>query len=127
MVLFTTTLKFFDACGLVLYCLLIYWLSDQPWLPAPELFDNQDKFHHFIAYFIMGILAWRNFRHYLNKTVSILLLSLIFSSFYGVTDEWHQSFVVGRNSDIFDWLADTIGATLAVMFMSYYKALSVQK
>ncbi|WP_138120885.1 VanZ family protein [Bathymodiolus heckerae thiotrophic gill symbiont] len=40
------------------------------------------------------------------------LSSLVFCSVYGMLDEWHQSFVPGRMSDINDWLADTVGAML---------------
>jgi len=34
-----------------------------------------------------------------------------------MTDEWHQSFVVGRFSDVADWVADTSGAALAVFVL----------
>jgi VanZ family protein len=32
---------------------------------------------------------------------------------YGVTDEWHQSFVPGRSADAIDLVADAVGAGLA--------------
>jgi hypothetical protein len=41
-------------------------------------------------------------------------LAVLIVSAFGVTDEWHQSFVPGRDCDVFDWLADTAGAALAV-------------
>lgn len=31
---------------------------------------------------------------------------------YGVLDEWHQSFVPGRDPSLMDWLADLVGAAL---------------
>jgi VanZ family protein len=39
-------------------------------------------------------------------------LALVVASAYGVSDEWHQSFTAGRDSDVFDWVADVIGAVL---------------
>ena len=33
---------------------------------------------------------------------------------YGATDEWHQSFVPGRDADVRDLVADAVGAALAV-------------
>ena len=42
------------------------------------------------------------------------VLALITVSFFGATDEWHQSFVPGREADLLDWLADTSGAALAI-------------
>jgi VanZ family protein len=39
----------------------------------------------------------------------------IVSAFYGVTDEYHQSFVAGRTSSAIDWIADAAGAAAAVV------------
>jgi VanZ family protein len=111
-------LKFFDILVLLCYCAVIYWLSDQPSLPVPMLFEYQDKLHHFIAYFIMGIFAWRNFRHFVMSPIVVVVVSVVFCSFYGVSDEWHQSFVEGRHSDFLDWLADTTGASVALLLLN---------
>jgi VanZ family protein len=99
---------------LIAYCLFIYYLSSQPILPAPEWFPQQDKAHHGGAYAIMGILAWLAFKEISAKPLYRAILSIVFCSLYGMSDEWHQSFVVGRDSDWLDWLADTLGATAAV-------------
>lgn len=80
-------------------------------------FEHQDKIHHLGAYFIMGILAWRVFNDYFDQTIKTLLISLCFCSLFGLTDEWHQSFVSERVADVFDWIADTIGALMAVSMM----------
>ncbi|CAG7856047.1 hypothetical protein MCAMS1_00392 [biofilm metagenome] len=111
-------LKLIDFLALLLYCALIFWLSNQPYLPVTELFENQDKFHHLMAYSIMGVLAWRNFRHYLKSTFLLAVVSIAFCSLYGLSDEWHQSFVPGRMADALDWLADTTGATVSVFILA---------
>ncbi|MDO9269886.1 MAG: VanZ family protein [Methylobacter sp.] len=109
--------KILDFTSLFLYCLFIYWLSDQPTLPVPGLFSQQDKILHAGAYFIMGVLAWRSFKYLLNGSIILALLSITFCSLYGISDEWHQSFVEGRFSDAADWIADTSGAGLAVFLL----------
>ncbi len=43
----------------------------------------------------------------------VYIVSVLFCSLYGLSDEWHQSFVPGRDASLGDWLADTIGAVLA--------------
>jgi VanZ family protein len=43
----------------------------------------------------------------------VALAAVLVASFYGVTDEFHQSFVPNRQSDARDVLADTAGATVA--------------
>jgi len=111
--------KILNFTSLFLYCLLIFWLSDQPTLPVPHMFTFQDKILHTGAYFIMGILAWHSFKHLLSESMALALISTTFCSLYGISDEWHQSFVEGRSSDIFDWMADTSGASLAAYL--FYK------
>lgn len=81
------------------------------------LFPHQDKVHHMGAYFIMGVLAWLCFRAYLSKPWLLSLCSILFCSLYGISDEWHQSFVPGRSADVLDWVADTVGATLALVLI----------
>lgn len=111
-------IKTLDFLALFLYCLLIYWLSDQSQLPAPNWVPNQDKLHHTGAYFVMAVLAWRYFKHLTRQPILLELLVICFCSLYGLSDEWHQSFVEGRVPDAADWLADSLGAVMAVVFLS---------
>ncbi|WP_411725258.1 VanZ family protein [Methyloglobulus sp.] len=113
-------LKVFDILALLFYCAMIYWLSDQPSLPLPMLFEYQDKLHHFTAYFLMGILASRNFRHFVEPPFNLAVVSIVFCSLYAISDEWHQSFVVGREADALDWVADTVGAIVAMFLLTRY-------
>lgn len=110
-------IKILDFTLLIFYCLFLYWLSDQPSLPAPMWFEHQDKLYHAGAYFIMGLLAWRGFKHWFGSSIILALLSIAFCSLYGLSDEWHQSFVVGRDSDSADWVADTSGSVLAILLL----------
>ena len=73
------------------------------------------------AYFILGSLARRCFSDFLIKPVSVVIVSLSFCSLYGASDEWHQSFVPGRDADILDWLADTLGASIALTYLHFRK------
>ncbi len=82
---------------------------------------HQDKLHHFGAYFIMGILAWRFFKDYFEKPVTTIVISLFFCSLYGLSDEWHQSYVPGREADALDWFADTLGASIALLAIQLIK------
>ena len=81
------------------------------------LFIHQDKLVHLGAYFIMGVLAWRVFRGFFKKPITTAVVSLLFCSLYGMSDEWHQSYVPGRDADYFDWIADTLGASIALLVM----------
>lgn len=99
---------------LLFYCSLIFWLSSRSSLPTPNLFPHQDKILHLAAYSVMGILAWRVFNQHLSNPHYIYWISISYCSLYGLSDEWHQSWVPGRDADSLDWVADTIGAALAI-------------
>ncbi|MCX7102683.1 MAG: VanZ family protein [Methylobacter sp.] len=111
-------IKILNFMLLLFYCLFIYWLSDQPSLPVPQVFSSQDKILHFGAYFIMGILAWRCVKTLNGKPIILALFAITFCSLYGLSDEWHQSFIEGRFSDVADWLADTSGAGASIYLLS---------
>ncbi len=68
-----------------------------------------DKVVHFAVYGLLATLVCRT-----GAGVRGALLGLLAASAFGATDEWHQSFVPGRSCDVLDWLADTVGAALAV-------------
>ena len=74
--------------------------------PAVNYFD---KAAHFCVYGLLATLVQRALRGPRAGWLAVLLVSL-----FGVTDEVHQSFVPGRSSEVGDWLADTLGAALAV-------------
>ena len=114
-------IKALDTVLLILYCTFIYWLSDQPSLPTPMLFSHQDKLFHAGAYFVMAGFALRTFRYHTVSLPKLVINSLIFCSLYGMSDEWHQSFVPGRMSDVADWAADTVGAMLFLGLYYLYR------
>jgi len=89
-------------------------------LPVPDLFSMQDKLIHAAAYALMAFLFWNAGRfhvvaHSQFTLEKLLLMTVIFCSLYGASDEWHQSFVAGRDASLFDWLADTLGALLLTL------------
>jgi VanZ family protein len=111
-------IKALDISLLLLFCCFIFWLSDQSTLPTPLKFPHQDKVMHLGAYFILTFFVVRAFRHFLQSYRGLLISSLMFSSFYGASDEYHQSFVTGRMSDVNDWFADTLGAILFLAMLT---------
>ena len=72
------------------------------------------KSAHLTEYFILGwllLLAIRGPEH--GWKLRWALLALLIAAGYSATDEWHQSFVPGRNSSAWDSLLDTTGAATA--------------
>jgi hypothetical protein len=94
------------------YAGIIYHLSAQShplaFLP-PELFVF-DKALHGTEYAALGaLLVFALLRSGIHPALA-LAAAAVLASAYGVSDEWHQSFVPGRDPDWHDWAADTVGA-----------------
>jgi len=75
-------------------------------------FPHQDKLVHGTAYAVMAFLAWRAFSHHIQTRLLLVGVAVLFCSIYGVSDEFHQLFIQGRDADVWDWVADTTGALL---------------
>jgi VanZ family protein len=106
----------------------IFYLSHQPGLDLPPLFPQQDKLLHFAVYgvlatFLLGALP-APLSGYSRAQV---LLAAGVASLYGISDEFHQSFVPGRQPDVFDWLADSAGALVAAVLMAQLSRWLLQK
>lgn len=99
---------------------LLFYLSNQPTLDTPSLFEGQDKIFHGGAYAVLGILLLAAQRLYPGGySWRQVGASALLASLYGMTDEFHQAFVPGRSSDVLDWAADTVGALLATLFVAW--------
>lgn len=104
-----------------LYCGLIVYLSSQshPSQHLPSfLFGMSDKLLHALEYGILGILLYRAF-HQTTRAIESIILSIICVVVFGISDEIHQWFVPNRQADIWDLLADTLGATFFILTWAF--------
>ncbi|CAN2047905.1 membrane hypothetical protein [Candidatus Magnetomoraceae bacterium gMMP-1] len=104
-----------------LYCAAIFIQSSYP---APEQIPsivNIDKFLHFFAYGLMGMLFLRGFKgsRFQNRMKLILIISILLTGIYGASDELHQSFVSCRDGNIWDAIADFLGGVFGVFFYKW--------
>lgn len=99
------------------WCGFIYWMSSRTNIPEPGFWlpPYADKIMHGVLYAILSSLAyvWARAMHF--TPFRALLLAIPLASIYGITDEWHQSYVPGRHPDVYDWIADTVGAAWVVV------------
>ena len=87
---------------------MIFLASSRSSVAAPGVV-NFDKVAHFSVYGLLATLIVR-----LGRGPRAAALALVLTSLYGSSDEWHQSLVPGRTSEVADWIADTGGAALAI-------------
>ena len=93
----------------------IFYVSS---LSEPQVPSNvSDVSLHGASYFGLTLLLIRALAGSRWSGVSILTLAAawVIAVAYGVTDEWHQSFVPNRHADLRDIAADAIGASTATV------------
>ncbi|MEW6248335.1 MAG: VanZ family protein [Nitrospirota bacterium] len=106
------------------YATLIFALSSvsHPEETLPSfLTELGDKTLHLAEYGVLGALCYRAFRYAAGVRGArySLTLAILAAALYGVTDEVHQAFVPLREASAWDWLADTVGATVGVIGWRY--------
>ena len=101
---------------LFLYCGLIFFFSILPLIILPSNIIGLDKLLHIIAYAGLGFLSYQVLVNYRNgeRTFLLIIITFIFSLCYGISDEFHQSFVPGREPDVYDVIADGIGSSIGI-------------
>jgi VanZ family protein len=110
---------------LIAYALAIFVQSQFPAPQSLPQWSGSDKLLHGLAYAVMGALFYRAYR-----TLDIgrnprraLVLAILSTALYGLSDEVHQYFVPTRQADILDFLADAAGgAAGAALFRRFIDA-----
>lgn len=105
-----------------LYAGAIFILSSIPRpLPAIKI-PFLDKGLHMIEYGVFGFLLARALASDSPKALrhSFRTWAIVFALLYGLSDEWHQSFVPMREASLWDALFDGIGASIGQFFFHWY-------
>ena len=102
----------------LVYCAAIFIQSSFPTAHQVPQWPGLDKILHAAAYALLGFLFFRALtaeRPCKNHNLS-LILSVLFTGLYGLSDEIHQSFVPGRTADPADALADLAGGFVGAVY-----------
>jgi VanZ family protein len=97
----------------------IFFCSGNGKVAGPTI-ENFDKLAHFLIFGLLGTLVARCSGLVHRKPLG-LATAVVIVSLYGVLDEYHQSFTPGRSVSAVDWMADTLGAALAVTLYARWK------
>jgi hypothetical protein len=94
----------------------IFFLSSRPKLPDLDGGrDIQSIAGHFFAYAALGASLSILFRWLGWGAMRALFAAMVLATLYGVSDEFHQSFVPNRHPDAKDILVDFLGATAGAL------------
>ena len=108
------------------FCLLIFWHSSGPSLHSVPLFPHDDKVIHALVYAMLGLLTTRFLEKETWAPAPVWVWALLFSVFYGVFDEIHQSFVPGRDASVLDVMADSFGAWAGIYCLPRLRTLATK-
>ena len=101
---------------MVLIMGIIFFLSHQSGdsLYVPPI-PGFDKILHFGVYFVLGgaVIYGLYSGGTLRAPLTICLITIVICTFYGVSDEFHQSFIPGRFVSFADLVTDFFGALAA--------------
>ena len=101
------------ATLLAIYWVVLFISTHRP-VSIPEVFDHFDKLLHFSAYAMLAfaLTGVITFRWGLLPRIGIWVWTT--ALVYGSIDEYTQKFIPDRNPDVFDLLADVLGAAVGI-------------
>ena len=80
----------------------------------PGQASGVDKALHFGIYLLLGVLLTREFAEVTTRWRAAAL-AIVVAVLFGAADEWHQQFIPGRSTELADWYADSVGATIGAL------------
>lgn len=110
-----TTNQVFAWLPVIVYMAAIFVVSARSDARVPD--GLSDKRLHFMAYAVLAILTFRALMRQTPAAVSraTIVIAFLVTATYAATDEIHQWFVPGRTADVYDFLADVMGASAALL------------
>jgi VanZ family protein len=101
----------------------IFYMSGRRGEDLPSLFAYQDIVFHLLIYALLGWSFGRALacEKEALSFFKIVCLCAVFGLLYGISDEYHQSFIPGRTSDIFDVMIDVAGSFMGGLIVKWLR------
>lgn len=114
---------------------MIFLFSSQPGEESSKISNDLiiRKLGHFSEYMTLGFFSFSYLSNFFIENSKIkdfkktVILSFLFSVIYASTDEFHQTFVVGRDGNIVDVLIDSSGSLVGILLSSIVYFLVIKK
>jgi VanZ family protein len=110
-----------------LACVAVWIVSSMPRPPVPLFlqFEHADELLHFLGYAVLGSLALLGVGP--RPLLRNALVALALVAIWGICDEWHQSFVPGRDASLTDFAAVVAGAALGAGLLGWWTSRHAPK
>ncbi len=107
----------------LLWVICIFGLSSIPNIPSVKSPVSLDKIAHIGMFLILSWLSWRAF-HFQDRIGWLrkhaLLYGVLFAGFYGSVNEVYQMSLPGRSADVYDAVANFVGAGVFFLWQRYH-------
>jgi len=107
---------------------VIFALSATPSLASPfePIYDLiLRKLAHVTVYAVLTLLVYGALRQHMTRSMPAWLLTLLIATLYACSDEWHQTFVPGREGTVRDVMIDGVGVVGIWGLASYLRIKGV--
>ncbi len=96
----------------ILYMIIIFYFSSLSYFPPGTLpaVKISDLIKHAVLYFGLGILFLLSYKSLKSTKKKALILAILSSILYGISDEIHQLFIPNRVCSFADIIANSVGA-----------------
>ncbi len=113
--------------AVVVWMAVIFMLSAQPTLPdlMPGLPRAEEFAGHLAAYALLATLGWWALIGTGCRYPATW--ALVISMLYGMSDEFHQSFVPGRDASVEDLLLDLVGVGVALAVIGWLRGRQLRR
>lgn len=95
--------------------------KEEHWDKVAKIFTPLRKCAQVFEFFILGLLVINFIKEFKLSFKEIIIASLVLCLFFGVGDEFHQSFVAGRAGTLIDVAIDFISSTSAILIFAFIK------
>ncbi len=103
----------------VVYVLLIFYLSSITTVPTAPSLPHFDKLVHFLEYGLLGFLLGRalGLTYRRRRYWAVFAASLAVGACVGIADEYYQGTVAGRDRSAADFGADIVGLSVSLLIL----------
>lgn len=103
----------------IAWMVAIFVVSAQPTVPQLPGFLSSltSAIGHFTVYAVLAALLWWVLGAFGVPAGRRFVIAFAGALVYGISDEWHQSFVPGRTPSVIDLFVDAIGALTGLVII----------
>ena len=103
----------------ILIAVEIFFFSSKGSFPGAGGISILPVVYHFIVFFLFSFFLLATIKGNKKLKISYVIITLILSVIYAILDEFHQSFIPGRDASVKDILTDSAGIILSFLVYIY--------